>query len=137
MAIAGRMTKFRIDELSGVSEPAQRGARRTILKSAGGELVEEAIERTFPNAADQAFVAMAARGALLNKAAGPSLAPSPADGSTPPGPDDEIDWPASKTATLADLDTRAKARARKEATTYEAAYVKELEATPDDYPVCV
>lgn len=32
MGIGGRMTKFRIDELSGVDRPAQKGARKTIMK---------------------------------------------------------------------------------------------------------
>ncbi len=32
MALAGKMTKFRISELSGVDRPAQSGARATIMK---------------------------------------------------------------------------------------------------------
>jgi len=41
MAIGGRMTKFRIDELSGVDRPAQKGARKTIMKRDGGEFAIE------------------------------------------------------------------------------------------------
>lgn len=61
--LAGRMTKFRIDELSGVNSPAQKGARVTIMKRDDTEApVDAFIKRAFT---DKKRKALAESGAAM------------------------------------------------------------------------
>lgn len=50
MAIPGRMTKFKITELSGVNRPAQLGARVTFMKREDETMLDEFIKREFSDA---------------------------------------------------------------------------------------
>jgi hypothetical protein len=116
MALPGRMTRFRISELSGVDVPAQRGAVAVFIKrdedsGDGDDSLDGAIEK------------MIARGEAIVKS-GREIPQRAAPG-------DAIDWSKTAAQHRVDFDEKAKARRREKPNlTYEQAYSEVLGEHP-------